>query len=145
LYISLDPDNELNFSSFLNNLEHYIADNRLWMTQHFLKLKDNKTNIIYLASPHFVISLKTPVLYIGASWITPNGSVQNLGFIFDQCITMYEHVTSVCGAAYYHLKNTHCLKTFWTQEALVTVFHAFVTSRNSLLYGISDYNNNRLQ
>ena len=28
------------------------------------------------------------------SWITPNGSVKNLEVIFDQCINMYEHVTS---------------------------------------------------
>ena len=52
-------------------------------------------------------------------------------------------------AAYYHLKNIHCLKAFLTQEALVTVIHAFVTSRidycNSLLYGISDYDINGLQ
>ena len=62
---------------------------------------------------------------------------------------MYEHVTSVCRAAYYHLKNIHCLKTFLTQKVLVTVVHAFVTSRidycNSLLYGISDYNANPVQ
>jgi len=47
------------------------------------------------------------------------------------------------------LTNIHCLKAFLTQEALVTVVHAFVTSRidycNSLLYGISDYNIKRLQ
>ena len=35
LYISLDPDNELNFFSSLKNLEHCIADIRLWMTQIF--------------------------------------------------------------------------------------------------------------
>jgi len=62
---------------------------------------------------------------------------------------MYEHITSVCRAAYYHLKNIHCLKAFLTQESLVAVVHAFVTSRidycNSLLYRISDYNMNRLQ
>jgi len=62
---------------------------------------------------------------------------------------MYEHVTSLCRAAYYHLNNTHCLKAFLTQEVLVTLVHAFVRSRidycNSLLYGISDYNINRLQ
>jgi len=62
---------------------------------------------------------------------------------------MHEHVTSVYRAAYYHLKNIHCLKTFLTQESLVTVVHAFVTSRidycNSLLYGIFNYNINRLQ
>ena len=149
LYISLDPDNELNFSSSLKNLEHCIADIRLWMTQNLLKLNDNKTNILYLASPHCVKSLKTPALQMGASSITPNGSVKNLGVIFDQCINMHEHVTSVCRAAYYHLKNIHCLKAFLTQESLLTVVHAFVTSRidycNSLLYGISDYNINRLQ
>ena len=62
---------------------------------------------------------------------------------------MYEHVTSVCPSAYYHLKNIYCLKAFLTKEALVTVFHAFVKSTidycNSLLFGISDYNINRLQ
>ena len=40
LYISLDADNELNFSSSLNNLEHCIADIRLWMTQNLLKLEN---------------------------------------------------------------------------------------------------------
>ena len=49
----------------------------------------------------------------------------------------------------YHLKNIHCLKAFLTQETLVTVVHAFATSRrdycNSLLYVISDYNINLKQ
>jgi len=59
---------------------------------------------------------------------------------------MYQHVTSVCRAAYYHLKFIHFFKAFMTQEALVTVVHAFVTSRiDSLLYGLSDYNINGLQ
>jgi len=62
---------------------------------------------------------------------------------------MHGHFTSVCRTAYYHLKNIHCLKALLTQEALVTVVLAFVTACidycNSLLYGISDYNINRLQ
>ena len=66
---------------------------------------------------------------MGASSITRNGSVKNLAVIIDQCINIHEHVTSVCRAAYYHLKNIHCLKAFLTQEALVTVVHAFVVSR----------------
>jgi len=49
LYISLDPDNELNLSSFFNSLEHCIADIRLWMIQNLLKLNDNKITIMYLA------------------------------------------------------------------------------------------------
>ena len=83
LYISLDPDNELNFSSSLKNLEQCISDIRLWMTQNLLKLYDNKINIIYLASPHCVKSPKTPALHMGEFSITPNGSVKRLGIIFD--------------------------------------------------------------
>jgi len=82
LNILLDPDNELNFSSSLKNFEHCIVDIRLWMTQNLLKLNDNKTNIIYLVSPHCVKSPKTPVLQMGASSITPNGSVKILGVMF---------------------------------------------------------------
>jgi len=69
LYISLDTGNELHFSSSLNNLEHCIADIRLWMTQNLLKLNDNKTNIIYLPSPHRVKSPKTPALQMDTSSI----------------------------------------------------------------------------
>jgi len=46
LYIALEPDNELNFSFSLKNVEHCIADIRLWMTQNLLKLNDSKANII---------------------------------------------------------------------------------------------------
>jgi len=76
LYISLDPDNELNFSPFLNNLEHCIADIQLSLTQNVIRLNDNKTNIIYLALPHCIKTLKAPALHIGGSSISPNGSVK---------------------------------------------------------------------
>ena len=86
--------------------------------QNLLKLNDNEINIIYLALPHCVKSLKTPALQMGATSITPKGSVNNLGVMFDKCINLYEQVISICRAAYYHLKNIHCLKTFLTHKAL---------------------------
>ena len=116
-------------------LEYCIADIRLWVTQNLLKLNDNNTNISYLASSHCIKSIKTQALQIGASLITPNWQVKHLAAIVDLCINMYENVTSVCSAAYHHLKSIHCLQTFLTQEALC----------NCLLYGISDYNINCLQ
>ena len=75
--------------------------------------------------------------------------MRDLGVSFDAFLDMNGHVTTVCRAAYYHLKNIRKLKPFLSQEALVTVIHAFITSRvdycNSLLYGVSKYNLNRLQ
>ena len=69
----MNPDNELNFSSSLKNLESCIAGIRLWMTQNLLKRNDNKTNITYLTSLHCVKSVKTPALQMDASSITRNG------------------------------------------------------------------------
>jgi len=149
LYVSLDLGNEQNFTSSLENLKHCIAEIRLWMTQNMLKLNDDKTDIIYMTSSHYAKSLKTPGLDIGESCINPSNTVKNLGVLFDKCLTMNDQVTSVCRAAYYHLKNIRSLKPFLSTKALITVVHAFITSRidycNSLLYGMSDYNTNRLQ
>jgi len=55
LYISLDPDNAVNFSSSLKNVEHCITDIRLWMTQNLLRLKDNK-QILYFSNHHIVLN-----------------------------------------------------------------------------------------
>jgi len=117
------------------------------MTQNLLKLNDNKPNILYMASPHCIKSLKTPSFLMGASSITPNGSVTNLGVNFDKCINMHEHITSVFRAVYYHLKNINCFKALLTQETLVTGTYTSVSIDycNSLLYGISDNNINRFQ
>ena len=57
LYISLDPDNELNFTSFLKNLEHCIIDIRPWMTQNLLKLNGNK-QILYIWHYHIILNPK---------------------------------------------------------------------------------------
>jgi hypothetical protein len=64
-----------------------------------------------------------------SSSITRHAPPNNLQGISDQCVNMYEHVTSECRAAYYHLKNIHCLKACLTQEACITVVRGFLTSR----------------
>jgi len=113
LYISLDPDNELSFSTSLKNLEYCLADIRLWMIQNILRLNDNKTNIIYLASSKCAKSLNMPALQMGGSSITPIRSIQNLRVTFDKHINMYKHITSICLVVVYHLKNIHCSKIFY--------------------------------
>ncbi len=52
---------------------------------------------------------------------------------------MEHQVTAVCRAAYFHLKNIRSRKPYLTHKALLT------DNCNSLLYGVSDLNTNRLQ
>ena len=51
---------------------------------------------------------------------------------------------------FYHLKNIRNVKIFLSQDTLITVVHAFVTSliancNSLLLYGTADHGINRLQ
>ena len=54
---------------------------------------------------------------------------------------MDAHVTAICQSAFYHLRNINSIRKYLTQNATLTLIHAFVTSRldngNSMLYGIS--------
>ena len=149
LYVSLDVGSESKGPSSQENLEHCIANIRLRMTHILLKLNEGKTDIIYLSSSYNPKSPKTPGIHNAESCITPSGSVRDMGVIFDKFLDMNDHVTIVCRAAYYHLKNIRSLKPFLSQEALVKMAHAFITSRidycNSFLYGTSKCSLNRLQ
>ena len=62
-------------SSF-DDLEHFNIDIRLQMPRK-LQLSDVETNIIYSASPPYVIFKEVSILQIGASSIIPNASVKD--------------------------------------------------------------------
>jgi hypothetical protein len=65
----------------LRKLEHCIAYIWLLRTRRFLSINNSKLNMIYLASTYCVKSIKTAKVQMGASSITPNGSVTNIEFI----------------------------------------------------------------
>ena len=50
------------------------------------------------------------------------------------------HVTKICNAAFYHLHNIRRIKKYLSRDSLLTLIHAFITSRldycNGLLYGV---------
>ena len=127
----------------------FIFMHRVWMTHNLLKLNDDKTDIIYIASPHFAKSISVPTIKVDDTQIEPSLKVTNLGVIFDQFLKMDDHITTVCKASYFHLKNIRSLKPYLSREALLTVTHSFITTRidycNGLLYGITEHNINRLQ
>ena len=84
LYVSLDVNDGTNRKSSLDTLEACISEIRVWMTYNLLKLNDDKTDIIYIASPHFAKSISVPTIKVGHTQIEPSLTVKNLGVIFDQ-------------------------------------------------------------
>ena len=51
-----------------------------------------------------------------------------------------DHMTNVCKAAFFYLHNIRRIKKYLSRDSLLTLVHAFITSRldycNALLYGL---------
>ena len=124
-------------------------DIKIWMSKKILKLNDDKTEVLYISSPYFQKSLPNPILKIDQSSITPTTSARNIGVIFDNCDQMREHITSVCRASHFHLRNIGSIRRYLTPETCATLVHSLISSKldycNSLLIELPETQINRLQ
>ena len=105
--------------------------------------------LVCLASPHFAKLTAGVCVKVGGADVACSQTVRNLGVVFDRSMKMDSHIQSVCQSAYFHLRNIRTLKPYLTPAAIITVTHAFITSRidycNSLLYGVSKQSIQKLQ
>ena len=132
----------------MNTIINSVSDIRTWMINNKLKINDDKTKFLVITSPY----MKAPAgmeLSIGQSSIKPSTSCRNLGAMFDNNQKMDIHISSVCRAAHFHLRNIGAIRSHLTDSATASLVHSLVTSRldycNSLLYGLPDNQLNRLQ
>ena len=140
LYIAFDPKDELVAKA---RLEACIADIRLWMRCNFLKLNDSKTEFLILGSPTQLHLLNNSTITIGDAIIESTNSARNIGAIFDSSLNMKEQVLAISRACYCHIRNIGRIRTHLTQDATISLVHAFISSKidhlNALLYGVPKY------
>ena len=88
-------------------------------------------------------------LQVGCVSVPPSENARNLGVFFDQCMKMDKHISKVCQATYYQLRNISAIRSLLTRSAAESLIHSLVTSRidfcNSLLVGLPSAMLNRLQ
>ena len=115
-----------------------------------LKLNPEKTEFIIVGDRQARESLiqKFSTQLLGNS-ISPTNMVKNLGVPFDSGNTFTSHITKVCCACYYHLKDLRGIRKFLSVETAALVANSMISSRldycNSLLYGVSKYHVAKLQ
>jgi hypothetical protein len=149
LYLTFQPNVHTNETMALEQVRNCVADISQWMTFNKLKLNPDKTEFLVISTKHQRSKVHTTEVQLVNSLITANPSARNLGVIFDQFMDMDAQVTSICKAAYYHLRNINSIRTVLTHQTTETLIHAFITSRldngNCLLYGITAKSLNKLQ
>ena len=70
----------------------------------------------------------------------PVSSARNIEAVFDQEMTLVEHVITICKTCFLHLRNIAKIRDSLSQKDTEILVHAFISSkldsRNSLLYGL---------
>ena len=81
--------------------------------------------------------------------INHQSTVQNLGAIFDQTMSLNDQISKICKSSHYHLRNIGKIRKYLDESSTETLIHAFVTSKldycNALLNGLPKNQTNRLQ
>ena len=114
-----------------------------------LKLKDDKTEFIIIGTSQQLAKVSINTLRVGAATIFPVSSARNLGSWFDSKMTIEIHILKTCNSAFYYLYNLRRIKKYLCKDNTKTLVHAFISSRidycNNLLYGLPEYQLNKLQ
>ena len=134
----------------LNKLELCVADIRAWMLKNQLKVNDDKTEFLVIASKskqqHLPDSLS---LQVGTSTVTASESARNLGVVFDKEMDMNAQVSSVCRSVHFHLRKISSIRHLLTTAATEKLVHSLISSRldycSVLLTGLPSYRVRRLQ
>ena len=109
LYLSCQS-NDINDK--INSLNSCINIIRQFMLTHQLKINDNKTEFIVLGTRQQLakINQNATTIRVGNSVIRPSSSVVNLGFAFDNTMSLRSQVNSVCKQSYFQLTKISQIK-----------------------------------
>ena len=147
LYISFNPNTDT--VNRLNQLEACIADIKRWMLVNFLKLNDDKTEVMLFGSPYFLKKQPSISVLVGETLINSSTHVRNLGAILDKGMTMEKFVNLKISSSSFYLKSIAKIRKFLTISAAKSLIHAYVISRldycNCLLLGAKKYLIRKLQ
>ena len=139
IYFAFSPDDE---SQSIQKLEECVIEIREWMSINFLKLNDEKTELLFLGSPHNLSKCSINSVKVGESVISASDKVRNIGAIFDPQLNMEQQVSSTCRSAWFRVHQIGKLRPYLSKDQTKCIIHAYVTSKldqnNGLLIGCPD-------
>jgi len=135
--------------SLVSKVSVCIGEIDKWMSSNRLKLNSEKTQFIWLGSRQQLEKISIDSIILAGSTVVFQSSVNDLGVMIDNHLTLKEHVQRVCRVSFYQLRQLRVIRKSLSLETCTALIHAFVTSRldycNSLLVGISNEQLDKLQ
>uniref|UniRef100_A0A9J8ATE3 Reverse transcriptase domain-containing protein n=1 Tax=Cyprinus carpio carpio TaxID=630221 RepID=A0A9J8ATE3_CYPCA len=144
LYISTRPGE----TSKLSTLTECVKNVKDWMTNNFLLLNSDKTEILLIGPENITQNLVYYNLQLDGCTVT-SSTVKNLGVILDSNFSFENHISHVTKTAFFHLRNIAKLRNMLPVPDAEKLVHAFMTSRldycNAVLAGCPASSINKLQ
>ena len=149
LYVSFRPADETGHLDAITAIDCCIKAIRCWMRENKLLLNEEKTEFLLIGTKQQLAKVDIGHIKVGKVNIAPHSPVKNLGVWFDSNLSMVDHITKTCSAAFYYLYNIRRIRKYLTKECTETLIHAFISSRldycNSLLFGVPECHLHKLQ
>ena len=129
----------VDMKNVVSRLGMCTEDIRTWSLANGLKLNNCKSEVLHFSSKFRHIK-PLQSLAIGSDLVSTVQSARNLGVLFDDKLTMIQHVNNICRSASLALYKIGKLRQSLDQPTTEMLVHAFVSTRldscNSLLFGL---------
>jgi hypothetical protein len=140
LFITATPHNIV---SMIQKLENCIVKIQSWLTQNYLSLNDNKTEMIVFGTKTMLSKLPQLSLRVGEATIHPADNVRSLGLYLDKSLTMERHVNMICKASYATIWLISRIRRSLTTQSAELLARTLILSRidycATTLYGINGH------
>jgi len=127
-----------------------VQDVSRWFMENSLLLNTSKTEAILFGTRQRLSTMELPHgIDICGTTIAFGDAVKLLGVTLDSTLSLDRHVTNIVRSCNYHIRALRHIRSALTLDAAKSIASSIVGSRldycNSLLYGTTDHNLQRLQ
>ena len=140
LYMAFKPSDLTSNCDAIARIEACVADIRIWMNDNFLKLDDDKTELLITITREELSKLSDISIRVGDQSISPRNDPQrSLSVIFDSTCCIDTHIAKLCRNINFNLYSVEKVRKYLDGPRAEKIINATVASRldysNSLLYG----------
>ena len=120
-----------------------------WMSCNRLKLNQCKTQLLPVGTWQQMSKINLSEIQNEMEGIEFKSVASNLGFVFDNNLSMHEHIRCLTGSCSFQLRKLRLVRKSLNRATSESLVHAFIHSRldycNSLFYGVSKKSISMLQ
>ena len=149
IYTYFDVNNPESQEQAIKKIQSCVVEIKCWMMANYLKLNEEKTEIIIIAKKSTHTADSITAVDIGGHEISPVSVVRNLGVMIDSNALMDKQINNICKGSFYMIRNISRIRRFLSSDAAKSLLHCLVTTKldycNSLLFGLPQYQLDKLQ